>query len=46
MKSLILRTEVLNHIIVIVFFIFHFLAKPQTHFFSFEGYDVRRIVDN
>ena len=46
MKSLILRTEVLNHIIVIVFVIFHFLAKPQTHFFSFEGYDVRRIVDN
>ena len=46
MKSLILWTEVLTYIIAIVFVIFHFLAKNQPHFFSFEGYDVRRIVDN
>ena len=46
MKSLILWTEVLTYIIAIVFVIFHFLAKNHPHFFSFEGYDVRRIVDN
>ena len=46
MKYLILWTEVLNYIIVIVFVIFHFLTKNKTHFFSFIGYDVRRIVDN
>ena len=46
MKSLILWTEVLNYIIVIVFVIFHFLAKNKTRFFSFEGHDLRRIVDN
>ena len=46
MKYLMLWTEVLNYIIVIVFVIFHFLTKNKTHFFSFIGYDVRRIVDN